>query len=116
MNNNWRCVLLGVVLPLLIFGLLTYQVWGKPGGILGDETILWTIQATANPQLDAIAKTLTKFSSTVLPLAIVTVLVLLKQSSWRSLAYWLITILGSIVIKTTGKSLIQLNVGRGHPL
>ena len=110
--NNWPSLLLllvGLALPLLIFGRLAYGVWGQKGGILWDESILLSIHETANPQLDLFAKTLTKFGLFwgVFPLAIVTMLVLWKQRFWRSLAYWLITMLGSILINHTGKSVIH---------
>ncbi|NER93690.1 MAG: phosphatase PAP2 family protein [Symploca sp. SIO1B1] len=104
---NRRFLLLGVVLPVMIFGILTYQVWGEPGGILWDEPILLAIRTTANPQLDAIAKTMTQFGWVVFPLVMVTVLILLKQQFWRSLPYGLMTMLGSVIISLTGKSLIH---------
>ena len=47
-------LLLGVCLPLQIFGALAEDVWEHQGGFPWDVPLLLAIHATANPQLDAL--------------------------------------------------------------
>jgi undecaprenyl-diphosphatase len=105
---RWQLLLLlaiGVCLPLLIFEQLAVVIWQNPDGFSWDAAILLAIHATAQPNLDRIATTLTKFGvfRGVFPAAVVVSLVLLSQQRWRSLTYWLLTLNGSIVINRTLK-------------
>jgi membrane-associated phospholipid phosphatase len=109
---HWRSLLLlliGVYAPLQVFGELAEDVWENEGGFPWDVPILLVIHATAQPQLDLLAATLTKFGVFwgVFPVATVLVLVLLLRRRWRSLAYLIATLLGSIVINRTAKTLLH---------
>ncbi len=105
---RWQLLLLlaiGVCLPLLVFEQLAVVVWRNSGGFSWDDSILLAVHAMAQPSLDRVATTLTKFGvfRGVFPASIVVSLVLLYSRRWRSLAYWLITLSGSIVINRTTK-------------
>lgn len=102
-------LLLGVFLPLQIFGELAEEVWEDEGGFPWDEPILLSIHATASPQLDVLATTLTKLGVFwgVFPAASLVSLRLLYNRHWRSLAYLTTTLLGSIAINRTAKVLLH---------
>lgn len=109
---HWRSLLvllIGVYLPLQVFGELAEEVWKNEGGFPWDVPILLAIHLTAQPRLDVFAATLTKFGVFwgVFPLSAVIVLVLLRQRKWRSLAYLISTLLGSIFINRTAKVLLH---------
>jgi len=109
---HWRSLLvllIGVYLPLQVFGELAEEVWENEGGFPWDVPILWAIHLTSQPRLDVFAATLTKFGVFwgVFPLSAVIVLVLLRQRQWRSLAYLISTLLGSIIINRTAKVLLH---------
>jgi len=109
---HWRSLLvllIGVYLPLQVFGELAEEVWENEGGFPWDVPILWAIHLTAQPRLDVFAATLTKFGVFwgVFPISAVIVLVLLRQRQWRSLAYLISTLLGSIIINRTAKVLLH---------
>ncbi|MEB3358535.1 MAG: hypothetical protein VKK04_17545 [Synechococcales bacterium] len=54
-------LLLGVFVPLQIFGELAEDIWENEGGFPWDKPILLAIYSTASPQLDHFASTLTQF-------------------------------------------------------
>ena len=105
---HWRTLLLlllGVGLPLLVFEQLAVIVWRNQGGFPWDKSILLSIHATATPQLDRIAVTVTKlggFKGLFLVATIIS-LVLLYRRQWRSLTYWLIALSGSRLLETQAK-------------
>ncbi len=110
--THWRSLLLlsiGVYLPLQVFEILAVKVWHNAGSFSWDVPILDLIHSTAQPQLDILAVTLTKFGSvwTVLPIFSAIALILLWGKQWRSLAYLLTTGLGSVIINRTLKELIH---------
>lgn len=112
LSKHYRALLLlllGVFLPLQVFGDLAEDVWENEGGFPWDEPILLAIHATASPRLDAFAITLTQFGVFwgVFPAASLVALRLLYQRYWRSLTYLLTTLLGSIVINRTAKVLLH---------
>ena len=112
LTKHWRSLLvllIGVYLPLQVFGELAEEVWENEGGFPWDEPILLAIHTTAQPQLDVFAATLTKFGVFwgVFPVATVVLLILFRQRRWRSLAYLITTLLGSIVINRTAKVLLH---------
>jgi membrane-associated phospholipid phosphatase len=109
---HWRSLLIlliGVFLPLQIFGELAEEVWQHQGGFPWDVRILLGIQGTFSPQLDVIATTVTKFGVFwgVFPVATIICVVLLIQRKWRSLAYLIPTLLGSIIINRTAKAMLH---------
>ncbi len=109
---RWRSLLvllLGVGLPFLIFEELAADVWQNKGGFPWDEPILITIHKTVNPQLDAFAVAFTKLGvyQGVFPVATVIAITLLYLRRWRSLTYWLATLLGSAFINRTAKELLH---------
>lgn len=109
---HWRALLLlflGVFLPLQVFGALAEDIWEHEGGFPWDVRILLSIQGTIQPQLDTLALILTKFGVFwgVFPVATIISLILLIQRKWRSLAYLIPTLLGSIIINRTAKVLLH---------
>lgn len=109
---RWRSLLLlliGIYLPLQIFGLLAVGVGQYESGFPWDLPILMAVHATARAQLDVFAVTLTKFGSfrTVFPIVTVMGLVLLFLRRWRSLAYLLTTTVGSTIINRTTKEIMH---------
>jgi undecaprenyl-diphosphatase len=106
--THWPSLLLllvGVYLPLQIFGLLALEVRQNAGGFPWDLPILVTIHSVAQPQLDAFAVMFTKLGSfrTVLPILSTIALILILQRRWRSLTYLVITAVGSAIINRTAK-------------
>lgn len=109
---HWRSLLLllvGVYLPLQVFGELAEEVWENEGGFPWDVPILLAIHSMANPQLDFLAVTLTKLGVFwgVFPVATIIALALFIRRRWRSLTYLITTLLGSIVINRTAKVLLH---------
>ncbi|XGV98343.1 MAG: phosphatase PAP2 family protein [Leptolyngbya sp. BL-A-14] len=105
---RWQLLLLlaiGVCLPLLVFEQLAVVIWRNPDAFSWDDSILLAIHVTAQPRLDQIARTLTPFGvfRGVFPAGVIVALALLYLRRWRSLAYWLITLSGSIVLNRTAK-------------
>lgn len=98
-------VILGVVLPLLVFSVLAVTVGWNGDGFLWEIPILQAVHTTVQPELDALARTLTKFGVFwgVFPVASLLGLVLLYQRRWRSLTYLVVTLLSSIVLNRTAK-------------
>ena len=110
--SHWRSLLvllIGVYLPLQVFGELAEDVWENEGGFPWDVPILLAIHLRQSPQLDVFAATLTKFGVFwgVFPVAAVIGIVLLYKRRWRSLTYLLTTLLGSIFINRTAKVLLH---------
>lgn len=102
-------LLIGVCLPLFVFEELAVAVFQNEGGFPWDEPLLLAIHSSAKPQLDAFAITLTKFGVFwgVFPVATLISFVLLRLKRWRSLAYFLTTLLGSTLINHTVKELLH---------
>ncbi|HEY9880057.1 MAG TPA: phosphatase PAP2 family protein [Leptolyngbyaceae cyanobacterium] len=102
-------LLIGVLLPLQVFGELAEEVWENEGGFPWDVPILLSIRSTANPFLDTVATTLTHFGVFwgVFPVAIAVSLRLLLRRHWLRLTYLATTLLGSIIINRTAKSLLH---------
>jgi membrane-associated phospholipid phosphatase len=102
-------VLLGVGLPFLVFEQLAMVVWQNKGGFLWDEPILLAIHGIETPQLDAFAVRFTKLGvyQGVFPVATVIAIALLYLRRWRSLTYWLVTLLGCALINRTAKELLH---------
>jgi undecaprenyl-diphosphatase len=109
---HWRSLLLlliGVYLPLQVFGELAEEVWENEGGFPWDVPILLTVHSLASPQMDVFATTVTKFGVFwgVFPVASAIALLLLLRRRWRSLTYLLTTLFGSIIINRTAKVLLH---------
>jgi membrane-associated phospholipid phosphatase len=102
-------LLIGVLLPLLIFGDLAEDVWENQGGFPWDVPILLAVHSASQPQLDAIATFLTKLGVFwgVFPVAIGVGAFLLLRRRWYALAYLITTLTGSIVINRTAKLLLH---------
>jgi undecaprenyl-diphosphatase len=110
--THWRSLLLlllGVFLPLQVFGELAEDVWENEGGFPWDVPVLLAVHSTANPQLDVVVTMLTKLGVFwgVFPIATVTALLLFNRRRWRSLTYLIVTLLGSIIINRTAKVLLH---------
>lgn len=110
--SHWRSLLLlllGVFVPLQVFGELAEDIWQHEGGFPWDvSTLLW-IHGKSSPQLDVFASLLTKLGVFwgVFPVATLISLVLLIKRKWRLLAYLIPTLLGSIIINRTAKLLLH---------
>jgi membrane-associated phospholipid phosphatase len=109
---RWRSLvllLIGVYLPLQIFGLLALKVWNHEGGFPWDVPILMAIHGTARAQLDVIAVNLTQFGSGRVVSFIVSAigLGLFIQRRWRSLTYLLTAEIGSTIINRTAKEFMH---------
>ena len=102
-------LLVGIFLPLQIFGTLAEDIWEHQGGFPWDVPLLLAIHATATPQLDALASLLTKFGVFwgVFPAAIAIAVALLLQHRWHAFTYLVITLLGSIGINRVAKHLLH---------
>ncbi|MCV3213501.1 phosphatase PAP2 family protein [Plectonema radiosum NIES-515] len=102
-------LLMGVYLPLQIFGELAEDVWENEGGFRWDVPILLAIHSTSRPSLDVFAGTLTKFGVFwgVFPVASAIAIGLFMRRRWRSLIYFITTLLGSIIINRTAKVLLH---------
>ncbi len=110
--TRWRSLLMlliGVYLPLQVFGLLAVEVWENEGGFPWDVPILMAIHKTSQAQLDVFAATLTKFGSIsiVYPIVTAIALVFLFSKRWRSLAYLYTVIVGSSFISYTTKVIMH---------
>jgi membrane-associated phospholipid phosphatase len=109
---HWQSLLLlliGVCLPLLVVETLAADVGKYEGGFPWDVTILLAVHATAQPALTIAVTAFTELGVIwgVLPASIVLGLLLLKSRRWRSLAYWMIALLGSAVINRTAKEFMH---------
>ncbi|MBW4614953.1 MAG: phosphatase PAP2 family protein [Desmonostoc vinosum HA7617-LM4] len=102
-------LLIGVFLPLQVFGELAEEVWENEGGFPWDVPILLAIHSTSKPQLDVFASTLTKLGVFwgVFPVASAIAFSLFIRRRWRQFSYLIITLLGSIVINRTAKILLH---------
>ncbi|GAB4369482.1 MAG: phosphatase PAP2 family protein [Elainellaceae cyanobacterium] len=110
--RNWQSLLLtgfGLYLPLLIFILLTVQIWQYEGGLSWDISILMAIHATAQQRLDKIATLLTQLGTEwgVFPATIIVAFGLLYFRRWRSLIYWLLTLVGGGALNIIAKALLH---------
>lgn len=108
-SRSLLVLLLGVGLPLLVFEQLAIVIWQNKGGFPWDEPILLTIHQTVSPQLDAFAVRFTNLGvyQGVFPVATVIAIALLYLRRWRSLTFWLVTLLGSVLINRTAKLLMH---------
>lgn len=110
--THWRSLLLllfGIYLPLQIFAILAVQIWKSEGGILWDVSILTSVHAAAQEQLDVLATSITDLGVIwgVAPVASVISLIFWRYRRWRSLVYLLIALLGSPLINRTAKFLFH---------
>ena len=108
---HWQILLLlllGVGLPLLVFGQLAIVVY-QNGGFTWDVAILEAIHSAKQPILDRIATTLTPFGvyRGVFPATIALSIGLFYQRKWRSLTYFLITLIGSMFLNRAAKVLFH---------
>jgi len=98
-------LLVGIYLPLAVFGLLAVQIWQLDGGLTWDIAILTAIHSTAQPRLDQLAQILTLFGAKlgVFPATLLIAGRLLYGQHWRSLTYWLIALLGGACLNHLAK-------------
>jgi membrane-associated phospholipid phosphatase len=109
---RWRSLLIlliGVYLPLQVFEILTVNLWENEMCFPWDVPILLAVHSITNPQLDVLAVALAIIGSprTAVPILSAIALILLLQKRWRSLAYLLTALLGSIIITRTAKELMH---------
>ncbi|MGI8502457.1 MAG: phosphatase PAP2 family protein [Hassallia sp.] len=102
-------LLIGVYLPLQVFGELAEDVWENEGGFRWDVPILLAIHSTARPELDVFASTFTKVGVFwgVFPVASIIAIALFMRRRWHRLIYLITTLLGSIIINRTAKVLLH---------
>jgi membrane-associated phospholipid phosphatase len=104
---RWQSLLLlfvGVVLPMIGIEQIAIVIW-RQGSFTWDQAILLAIHRTSQPILDRIALTITPFGVFygVFPIATGIGVLLLYQRRWRSLTYWLVSLLGSALINCSAK-------------
>jgi membrane-associated phospholipid phosphatase len=107
---TWRFwLLVGAFLPLLVFLALAILVEGHPQGLAWDVLILTRIHAGTSPRLDRVAAILTGFGGFTGTLVLGTSLglVLIYRQQWRSLAYLLMTLLGTGILNLSAKALFH---------
>jgi membrane-associated phospholipid phosphatase len=112
LTAHWRSLLalvIGVYIPLQGFGVLAAQIWKNEGGFPWDVSILLAIHERSHPQLDTFAGVFTKLGVFwgVFPVATAIGLVLLRQQRWRSLAFGIVTLLGSAAINRAAKAVFH---------
>jgi hypothetical protein len=106
-RSRWL-ILLGIVLPLLVFVGLAIAVRQSPQGIWQEQTLLWAIHDTANPVLDQLAAIVTAMGiyGGTLPILVILGIILALAKQWRSLSFIAVTALGSVVLNYLTKTLI----------
>ena len=109
---HWRsllALLIGVYIPLQSFAVLATEVWKNEGSFPWDVPILLAIHERSQPQLDSFAVVFTKLGVFwgVFPVATAIGLVLLRQQRWRSLAFLIVTLLGSTTINRAAKAVFH---------
>jgi undecaprenyl-diphosphatase len=106
-RSRWL-ILLGIVLPLLVFVGLAIAVRQSPKGILQEQTLLWAIHQAANPVLDQLAAIVTAMGiyGGTLPILVILGIILALAKQWRSLSFIAVTALGSVVLNYLTKTLI----------
>ncbi|BCL37679.1 phosphatase PAP2 family protein [Nostoc sp. MS1] len=101
-------LLVGVIVPFVIFGDLAEDVWEEQGFFF-DVPILLAIHRTARPQLDVFVSYLTNLGVFwgVVPASIVTILLLIFRRRWRALEFFLFTLVGSGILNRSTKLLLH---------
>jgi membrane-associated phospholipid phosphatase len=108
-NSKLIALILGIFLPLLVFGELALEIQ-KNGGILGwDASILLAIHQTAKEQIDVFAANLTNLGTSegVIPATVAIALTLLFLRRWRQSAYLILSIAGCYILSPTVKVLFH---------
>jgi membrane-associated phospholipid phosphatase len=102
-------VLVGVLLPFLIFGMLAEEVWKNEGGFSWDIPILLAVHQMAQPSINTFAIYSTKLGVFwgVVPIAIAIAVLLCVKHQWRRLTYFLSVLIGSAIINRTVKPLLH---------
>jgi undecaprenyl-diphosphatase len=102
---HWRFLILGISLPLLLFGILALKVGENASGFSWDLSILSAIHSTWQPEIEPLVIILTSLG--IFPriglLIIPVILTLGYHKKWRSLLYLVLTILGSGIISVSTK-------------
>ncbi|MFN6572543.1 phosphatase PAP2 family protein [Dendronalium sp. ChiSLP03b] len=108
-STSLLLLLLGVFIPLEVFGELAEEVWENEGGFAWDVPILLAIRQQHNPQLDVFASMLTKLGVFwgVFPVATAIAINFFLRRQWRRFSYLIITLTGSIIINRTAKVLLH---------
>jgi membrane-associated phospholipid phosphatase len=108
---RWRSLLvllLGMVLPLLVFEQLAVVIWQNQD-FSWDDSILLAIHQRATPQLDTFVTRFTKLGVYwgVVPVAGAISMAFLYLRRWRSLTFLLTATLGSAFINRIAKALLH---------
>lgn len=100
---------LGVALPLFVFEQLAFSVWKSQAAFPWDDPILLRIHAAENPYLTQFAAIITRTSGFKggIVLDTIAAVILLALRRWRSLVYFLITVIGSGLINRVAKELLH---------
>lgn len=112
LSQSWRSLLIlliGVCIPLQLVVILALEIGRHQGALAWDLSVLQTIHATANPRLDRLAQTLTQLGTRwgVFPAAVGVAITLLIYRRWRSLTYFLITVVGCSLINRSAKVVLH---------
>lgn len=108
-RNSLLLLLLGVLLPLYGFGELAEEIWEKEDGFPWDVPLLLWLHTHAQPQLDFLASWITQIGGFwgVTSLTVIVSLMLIVQQRWRSLSYFLVTLIGNGTINRIAKLSLQ---------
>ena len=108
-RSSLLLLLLGVFLPLQVFGELAEDVWEHQGGFPWDVPILLAIHKTAQPQLDVFVRYLTNFGvyGGVFPVAVAIAIILLIRKQWHWLTYFIVALAGNAVLNQVTKVLLH---------
>ncbi len=89
----------------MIFAAIAWRVWGLEGGFVWDVTLLEAIHTAARPSLTKFAVIFTQFGSAwrLLPFTLAITGLLALRRQWRSLLYWVVTLVGCGLINLYGK-------------
>jgi len=98
-------LLLGVIVPLLVFEQLAVVIWQNKGAFSWDDAILLALHARSTPKLDTFALHFTQLGVYwgVIPAIGAILIVLLYLRKWRSLTFLLVATLGSGFINRVAK-------------
>ena len=102
-------IIMAIVLPLIIFALLTIEIQKNSVILAWDTSILLAIHQTAQTQIDMFATILTDFGIYwgVIPLTAAISWFLLYHKKRQEALYLLTTVLGCAIISPTIKILVQ---------
>lgn len=104
-KSNGQTLIIGIILPLIMFGFLAFKVSQSDHGLSWDIAILLQIHDTARPFLDQLATNVTNLGhfSAIIILILPIIFLLIYQKKWRLSTYLVITIIGNELLNNITK-------------